>query len=135
MTVRERSAKPMDTHLLVRGNAGRPSKKVEPEFLKVLAKAKPAIVQSPNPFTTGRRLALARWIASPEHPLTARVMANRIWQFHFGRGLVATPNDFGKAGMPCPNQALLDWLAAEFIDGDWSIAHRTSYQIKSASAL
>ena len=131
MTVRERSAKPMDTHLLIRGNAGRPSKKVEPKFLKVLANANPAIVRSPNPFTTGRRLALARWIASPEHPLTARVMANRIWQFHFGRGLVATPNDFGKAGMPCPNQALLDWLAAEFIDGDWSIKHLHRVIMKS----
>ena len=123
MTVREHSAKPMDTHLLIRGNAGRPSNKVEPEFLKVLAKTKPAIEKSPNPFTTGRRLALAKWIASPGHPLTARVMANRIWQFHFGRGLVATPNDFGKAGKPCANPALLDWLAAEFVDGDWSIKH------------
>ncbi len=123
MTVREHSAKPMDTHLLIRGNAGRPSKKVEPEFLKVLAKAKPAIEKSPNPFTTGRRLALAKWIASPGHPLTARVMANRIWQFHFGRGLVATPNDFGKAGKPCANPALLDWLAAEFVGGGWSIKH------------
>ena len=123
MTVREHSAKPMDTHLLTRGNSGRPSKKVEPEFLKVLAKAKPAIAKSPNPFTTGRRLALARWIASPRHPLTARVMANRIWQFHFGRGLVATPNDFGKAGVPCSNHALLDWLAAEFIDSGWSIKY------------
>ena len=123
MTVREHSAKPMDTHLLIRGNAGRPSNKVEPEFLKVLAKAKPAIEKSPNPFTTGRRLALAKWIASPGHPLTARVMANRIWQFHFGRGLVATPNDFGKAGKPCANPALLDWLAAEFVDGGWSIKH------------
>ena len=123
MTVREHGAKPMDTHLLTRGNSGRPSKKVEPEFLKVLAKAKPAIAKSPNPFTTGRRLALAKWIASPRHPLTARVMVNRIWQFHFGRGLVATPNDFGKAGKPCPNPALLDWLAAEFVDNGWSIKH------------
>ena len=131
MTVREHSAKPMDTHLLIRGNAGRPSKKVEPEFLKVLAKAKPAITQSPNPFTTGRRLVLAKWISSPEHPLTARVMANRIWQFHFGRGLVATPNDFGKAGMPCPNQALLDWLSAELIAGGWSIKHLHRVIMKS----
>ena len=123
MTVREHSAKPMDTHLLIRGNAGRPSKKVEPGFLKVLAKAKPAIAKSPNPFTTGRRLALAKWIASPGHPLTARVIVNRIWQFHFGRGLVATPNDFGQAGKPCTNPALLDWLAAEFVDSGWSIKH------------
>ena len=131
LTVREHSVKPMDTHLLIRGNAGRPSKKVEPKFLNVLTNTKPAIAQSPNPFTTGRRLALAKWIASPEHPLTARVMANRIWQFHFGRGLVATPNDFGKAGVPCPNHKLLDWLAAEFIDSGWSIKHMHRVIMKS----
>ena len=123
MTVREHGPIAKDTHLLIRGNAGRPSKKVEPEFLKILASSKPKIPKSPNPFTTGRRLALAKWITNSQHPLTSRVMINRIWQFHFGRGLVATPNDFGKAGMPCSNEALLDWLAAEFINSDWSIKH------------
>ena len=123
MTVREHGAATKDTHLLIRGNAGRPSTKVEPEFLKVLAKKKPAIPKSPNPFTTGRRLVLAKWITNSKHPLTSRVMVNRIWQFHFGRGLVATPNDFGKAGIPCSNKTLLDWLAAEFINNDWSIKH------------
>ena len=123
MTVREHGANTKDTHLFIRGNAGRPSKKVEPEFLKVLASNKPTIPKSPNPFTTGRRLVLAKWITNPKHPLTSRVMVNRIWQFHFGRGLVATPNDFGKAGMPCSNNALLDWLAAEFINNKWSVKH------------
>ena len=123
MTVREHGPTTKDTHLLIRGNAGRPSAKVEPKFLKVLAKKKPIIPRSPNPFTTGRRLVLAKWITNPTHPLTSRVMVNRIWQFHFGHGLVSTPNDFGKAGMPCSNKALLDWLAAEFINNNWSIKH------------
>jgi hypothetical protein len=71
--------------------------------------------------TTLRRKALAEWIASPRNPLTARVMVNRIWQYHFGRGLNATPSDFGtRAGSPS-HPELLDWLAAEFVDRKWSI--------------
>jgi hypothetical protein len=69
----------------------------------------------------GRRLALARWIASPENPLTARVIVNRIWQWHFGRGLVATPNNLGKTGSRPSHPELLDWLAAWFVENDWSV--------------
>jgi hypothetical protein len=68
-----------------------------------------------------RRLALARWIADPANPLTARVMANRIWLHHFGAGLVATPSDFGAAGAPPSHPALLDWLAAELVASGWSL--------------
>ncbi len=70
---------------------------------------------------TGRRLALARWLASPENPLTARVMVNRLWHYHFGRGIVATPNDFGAQGTPPTHPELLDWLATEFVQQKWSI--------------
>jgi mono/diheme cytochrome c family protein len=67
------------------------------------------------------RLELANWIASKDNPLTSRVMVNRIWQGHFGRGIVATPNDFGSRGMAPSNQALLDYLAWKLIDSGWSI--------------
>jgi mono/diheme cytochrome c family protein len=70
-----------------------------------------------------RRLALAKWIASPDNPLTARVMVNRIWMYHFGQGLVATPSDFGLNGTRPSHLELLDWLASEFIRSGWSIKH------------
>jgi len=69
----------------------------------------------------GRRLALARWVASPENPLTARVAVNRVWQHYFGVGLVDTPSDFGRMGSAPTHPELLDWLAAEFIRGGWSL--------------
>jgi cytochrome c551/c552 len=71
--------------------------------------------------TTGRRIALANWIASPDNPLTARVMANRVWQYHFGRGIVATPSDFGVRGRAPSHPELLDWLAAQFVKDGWSV--------------
>ena len=78
--------------------------------------------RTPFPQTAaGRRTALADWLASPQHPLTARVMVNRIWQFRMGTGLVATPNDFGVLGARPTNQKLLDWLATEFMARDWSV--------------
>src|ERR1043166_2358062 len=74
------------------------------------------------PQTDGaRRLALAKWIASPDNPLTARVMVNRIWQWHFGQGIVATPNNFGKMGKRPSHPELLDWLAGYFIEHGWSV--------------
>jgi hypothetical protein len=96
---------------------------------KVVAPAVPAVLAPPLSAptalkrSTGRRLWLARWIASPDNPLTARVIANRVWQWHFGRGLVATSNDFGLAGELPSHPELLDWLAAELVESGWSLKH------------
>jgi hypothetical protein len=101
------------THILIRGNPHVPGKKVEPAFPEVLSPPQPAIEPSADGKSSGRRSALARWITSEENPLAARVLANRLWHWHFGKGLVRTPSDFGYGGDKPTNPALLDWLASE----------------------
>src|SRR5262249_25510218 len=96
---------------------------VEPGFLTVLSTA-PARITAPatSAFpTSGRRRALAEFIASGDNPLTARVMVNRLWYQHFGQGIVTTPNNFGKMGTEPSNPQLLDFLATEFVRQGWSI--------------
>ena len=96
---------------------------IEPGFLTVLSPV-PARITPPTRSafpTSGRRLALAEFIASEDNPLTARVMMNRIWCQHFGQGIVTTPNNFGKMGTEPSNLALLDWLATEFVRQGWSV--------------
>jgi hypothetical protein len=114
---------------------------VEPGFLSVLSRGNPPteIPSRAGHVTTGRRLALAEWLTSQDHPLAARVMVNRVWQNHFGRGIVATPSNFGKMGQLPTHPELLDWLATEFIRQGWSVKamHRLmmnseSYQMSSA---
>lgn len=109
------------THLLRRGNPGSPGEAVEPGFLSVLSSAIPSITPPTSGGSSGRRRALADWIAAPENPMTARVMVNRVFQHHFGRGLVRTPSDFGVQGSVPTHPELLDWLAAEFIRDGWSL--------------
>ena len=92
---------------------------VAPAFLTLLDPRPPEI--KPLPHSTGRRTALAAWITQPGHPLTSRVLVNRVWQHHFGRGLAPTPNDFGRLGGPPSHPELLDWLARRFVAGGWSL--------------
>ncbi len=90
----------------------------------VIARGLPAIFggqKLPPDSDESGRLELADWLASPANPLTARVMVNRLWQHHFGRGLVATPSDFGAHGQPPTHPELLDWLASRFIESGWSV--------------
>jgi Protein of unknown function (DUF1553). len=108
---------PPPTHILQVGDYKHKLDMVQPGFLKVLVRSEPEVPR----VAQGRRSALANWLASPDHPLTARVMVNRIWQFRMGTGLVATPNDFGLLGQRPSNQKLLDWLATEFMEKSWSV--------------
>ena len=97
---------------------------VEPGFLTVMATGNERVTRTPNRpeyVTSGRRRALAEWIASPDNPLTSRVIVNRLWYWHFGQGIVPTPGNFGKMGIPPTHPELLDWLATEFVRQGWSI--------------
>src|SRR5205814_3780122 len=155
LCVREHDSPPPQSLVLVRGNAHSPGKQVEPRFIEVLcrdasAKSNPkSKIQNPklpfgedgtpaesvNPPATshGRRLSLARWIASRENPLTARVAVNRLWQHHFGRGIVATPSDFGHTGTKPTHPELLDYLASELVDGYWQLKRLQRTIVSSAT--
>ncbi|RLT07845.1 MAG: DUF1553 domain-containing protein [Planctomycetota bacterium] len=117
--------RPRDTFLLLRGNPQSQGDRVEPAFPSVLlaANAKPPELPShrAGSESSGRRRVLADWIASPTNPLTARVMVNRVWQYHFGRGLVRSSSNFGYMGSPPTHPELLDWLASEFVRTGWKL--------------
>jgi hypothetical protein len=92
---------------------------VGPAYLTILKPDEPKI--TPRPDSTGRRTALAEWLTQPEHPLTTRVIVNRVWQYHFGRGLAGVPNDLGRLGEAPTHPELLDWLARRFTAQGWSV--------------
>ena len=116
--------KPTAVHILHRGEFRNPGGRVEPGVPSVLRLGiDPYLVEKPawTTGTSGRRLALAKWLTQPNHPLTARVMVNRVWQHYFGIGLVRTEGNFGHTGSPLSHPELLDWLATEFVRRGWSL--------------
>lgn len=123
-------ATPPPTYVLRRGDPLNPGETVEPSAPEILSLAPkpfvaPAVAKGAK--TTGRRKAFAEWLTQSGHPLTARVMVNRIWAGHFGTGIVASLDNFGKSGAAPTHPELLDWLAVEFVDGGWSVKklHKT----------
>jgi hypothetical protein len=110
-----------ETHILGKGDFKSVGAKVEPAFPSFLNPGPPIEEPMNGPFVPQRRKALALWLTSPDHPLLSRVMVNRIWQGHFGEGIVRTPNDFGRQGDPPTHPELLDWLATEFASRGYSI--------------
>lgn len=123
MTLTEVKGHVPETHLFHRGDHDQPKQVVQPGVLTVLATSeaesfKPAEVSSGS---TGRRLAYARWLVGGQHPLVARVLVNRFWLGHFGRGIVNTPGEFGALGERPTHPELLDWLATEFMNSGWKL--------------
>jgi hypothetical protein len=135
--------KPLEVRVLKRGELNKPREVVDPDIPAVLS-SEPRPSGSGRPFPDGRgsdrRAALAKWLSSPDNPLTLRVIVNRVWGWHFGRGIVRTPNDFGAQGEPPTHPELLDWLARDFMEHGWSIKHlhrrillSRAYQMASAT--
>ena len=120
---------PGATHRLFRGEPLAKREQVEPGTVAALGKL---AISEASP-EQQRRLALAEWMASKDNPLTARVIVNRLWQFHLGKGLVATPSDLGKAGVPPTHPELLDWLAMELMEHNWSLKHVHRLILNSAT--
>jgi hypothetical protein len=111
-------SQPGPTHLLRRGDPLKKGRELSPSGLEAVA---PAFHLVPGAPEAARRAGLAEWIADPANPLPARVMVNRLWQYHFGRGIVATPSDFGASGAPPSHPELLDWLAARYVAVGWQL--------------
>ncbi len=109
------------THRLNVGAWDAPLEQVQPGFLSIIDSTEPNIAPPKGVSSTGRRTALANWIASPQNPLTARVMVNRLWHYHFGEGIAPSPSDFGVMGGKPSHPELLDWLASEFVSSGWDI--------------
>jgi mono/diheme cytochrome c family protein len=130
-------SQPSNIYLLLRGDPTKKGPEVAPAGLAAL---KPALSLDPQTPEAARRAALARWIADVANPLPARVMVNRLWHYHFGRGIVATPSDFGYSGAPPSHPELLDWLAAAYAQAGWRLKpiHRlivTSATYRQSSRL
>jgi hypothetical protein len=141
MTLTDVGRTPPKTFLLRRGVYNSPEDEVDPGILSFFDAAAAKIpTPGESATSTGRRSVLADWIARPDNPFTARVVVNRLWQGHFGRGIAATPSDFGIQGEPPTHPELLDWLATEFVARGWSLKamHRlmvTSNTYRQSSSI
>jgi hypothetical protein len=111
------------TFVLKRGDPKKKGARVQPGFPRVLVEPSLSDRARTGQAQPVNRLDLARWLTRPDHPLTARVLVNRLWQHHFGQGLVSTPNDFGVRADPPSHPELLDWLACELVSHHWSLKH------------
>jgi hypothetical protein len=131
----ETTPKAPPTYVLNRGDYANRGDEVAPAFPLVLCRDPGDAVPAATPVahSSGRRRALADWLVRPDNPLTARVMVNRLWQHHFGRGLVATPSDFGTMGVEPSHPELLDWLAAELVARGWSLKAMHRLIVSSAT--
>ena len=132
----ETDANPAVHHLLKRGVHHHPGAEVQPGALAAISTPKNTFAIETRPagrVSTGRRTAFAKWVTSPENPLFARVMVNRIWQHHFGTGIVATADNLGASGAKPSHPELLDWLAAEFVASKWSVKAMHRLMLTSAA--
>ncbi|MCA9128716.1 MAG: PSD1 domain-containing protein, partial [Planctomycetales bacterium] len=135
LVVKEDVSRLQPTHVLIRGSPQALGEVVEPGFPQILSPPNAVVPErmAADAKTSGRRKELAKWICSPSNPMTARVMVNRLWQYHFGRGIVRSSSDFGFQGTPPTHPMLLDWLAARFVEQDWSIKRMHKLMMMSAT--
>ena len=131
--MRDLSKQAPATHLLNVGAWDAPREEVQPGFLSIIDSKPPKIVPPAGLDSTGRRTALANWLVSPDNPLPARVMVNRLWMHHFGEGIVASPSDFGLMGSRPTHPELLDWLASEFVRTGWDIKAMQKLMVMSSA--
>lgn len=121
-TLQEKTRKTAVSHLMIRGDFRRPGSPLKPGFPRIVNPSSRQLPSPPDTATSSRRrAALAGWLTETDHPLTARVMVNRLWQSHFGHGLSRTPSDFGLVGEAPSHPQLLDYLATELIRRQWSL--------------
>ncbi len=133
MAVSDAAVDPPATFRLAVSNYRKPLEEVRPGFPAFLGQSEPEIVAPAGGQSSGRRAALALWLTRTDHPLVSRVMVNRLWQHHFGRGIVATPNDFGAMGEAPSHPELLDWLTVEFVETGWRLKAMHRLMVMSAA--
>ena len=121
------------SHVMLRGDFRRPGPEVSPGAIRVVSRSTNTFAPATSARSAGLRTALAQWIVSDENPLTARVIVNRVWQHHFGTGIVKTPSEFGVMGAEPSNYELLDFLAAYLIDNEWSLKQLHRLIVSSAT--